>query len=156
VHRPTAAACPRLAAPTSTVCALASFNPQGDCTDASDCQAGIDGRCVGSLPSGRCSCTYDACFSDGECPGGEVCACSGSFSGNACVASACYVDADCGASGFCAPEIDHCTSAVLGYFCRTAKDTCTDDSDCGTGSRCERSPDAGIWACRLSFDGCPL
>ena len=156
VHRPTAAACPMVDPPTSTICPLATVGQQDTCVDNSDCAAGVDGRCVGSLPSGRCSCAYDACFSDGDCPGSSVCACSGFYSGNACVTGACHVDADCGAAGFCSPETDHCTGAALGYFCRTSRDTCVDDSDCGAGARCERSPDAGSWACRLAGDGCPL
>jgi hypothetical protein len=156
MHRPTAAACPMLAPPTSMVCPLAGLSQEGNCSADADCVAGIDGRCVGFLPQGNCSCTYDACFSDGDCARGEVCACSGSYSGNACVTSACHVDADCGFFGFCSPEADHCTGAVLGYFCRTSRDTCVNDSDCGTGSRCERDPDVGIWTCRLAGDGCPL
>jgi hypothetical protein len=132
------------------------MSSEGNCSDASDCAAGADGRCVGHLPAGNCTCSYDACFSDGDCPGGAVCACSGVFSGNACVGSTCAIDADCGVGGFCSPELEHCTGAVLGYFCRTPKDTCIDDADCGDAAHCDaRDPSTGIWGCQ-SLDGCPL
>jgi hypothetical protein len=161
VHRSTAAACPAMMLPpdASTMCPFARAPglevPGGSCNSASDCTAGQDPRCVGSLPSGSCSCTYDACFSDADCPAGEVCACSGVYSGNACVGGACRIDADCGVGGFCSPEIEHCTGVVLGYFCRTPKDTCVNDADCGDAVHCARDPGTGTWGCQ-SLDGCPL
>ena len=163
VHRPTAASCPMLepVPGTPSVCPFAkppgSELPASWCNTNTDCTGGQDGRCVGSLLTGQCSCTYDACFADTDCPGGGVCACSDVYSGNACVTGACHVDADCGAGGYCSPEIEHCTGAVLGYFCRTAKDTCTDDKDCGdvNVAHCARDPGTGVWGCQ-PLDGCPL
>jgi hypothetical protein len=86
---------------------------------------------------------------------GGVCACSGVYSGNACVTGSCHIDADCGAEGYCSPEIEHCSGAVTGYFCRTTKDTCTDDKDCGVAAHCARDPGSGVWGCQ-STDGCPV
>ena len=130
--------------------------PAGWCNSNGDCTAGMDGRCVGTILTGQCSCTYDACFADAErCPTGSVCACSGVFSGNACVTGNCRVDSDCGAGGFCSPTVAPCTGAVEGYFCRTQKDSCTDDKDSGDAAHCSRDPSTGVWGCQ-SLDGCPL
>ncbi len=43
----------------------------------------------------------------------------------------CRVDSDCGANGFCSPTAtsDGC-GEVAGYYCHTAADSCTNDSDC--------------------------
>jgi hypothetical protein len=154
VHRPSADSCPIM---TPTIApSPCEMSGTGSCRSHGDCTDGKDGRCVQSLPFARCSCTYDACFADGDCPGGAVCACSGSYSGNACVSGSCHVDADCGAGGYCSPAIEHCTGVVLGYFCRTAKDSCGDDADCGVDAHCNaRDPGTGAWRCQ-SPDGCPL
>jgi hypothetical protein len=152
-HRPTAAACPVIRPSSMTTCPFAGQG-RGDCTADSDCKAGADGKCSG-MSLGTCSCTYDACFSDSDCTMGSVCACSGTYSGNTCVASNCKIDADCGVNGFCSPEIEHCTGALLGYFCRTPKDKCTDDADCGDAAHCARDSGTGVWGCQ-STDGCPL
>jgi hypothetical protein len=162
VHRPMAASCP-IFAPTPGTPGFCPFAkapglkvPAGWCNSNSDCGNGNDGRCVGTILTGQCSCTYDACFADTDCPGGGVCACSGVYSGNTCVSGSCHVDADCGVGGYCSPEIEHCTGAVLGYYCRTTKDSCGDDADCGVDAHCDaRDPGTGVWGCQ-SLDGCPM
>ncbi len=163
VHRPAPVSCPRMTLPASapTMCLFAKAPgvevPAGWCNSNADCTSGTDGRCVPSILTAQCSCEYDACFADADCPGGDVCACSGVFSGNACVSGSCRVDADCGAGGFCSPTVDHCSGVITGYFCRTAKDTCTDDKDCGDlyAEHCARDPGTGVWGCQSS-DGCPM
>jgi hypothetical protein len=160
-HRPTASSCPAMMLPfnSPTMCPFAKAPglevPAGWCNSVSDCTAGQDPRCVGSLPFGNCSCTYDACFSDGDCPAGEICACSGVYSGNACVGGTCEIDADCGAGGYCSPVVDGCSSQVLGYACHTAQDTCSDNTDCPFGASCAPDPSTKAWRCGPA-NGCPL
>jgi hypothetical protein len=121
-------------------------------------------------------CSYDECTSDSDCAGNVPCACrsSSSDSGpNACAtASNCRVDADCGPGGFCSPSLVNkicqcsdpkfCTPADLagcsgggcscsgncgsGYFCHTPKDSCLDDSDCGSGL-CTFDLTGQTWLC---------
>jgi hypothetical protein len=162
MHRPTAMACPTMTLPASapTTCPFAGegkgVGVPGWCNSVSDCTEGKDPRCVGAIPSGKCSCTYDACFSDRDCPANHVCACSGVYSGNACVAGNCRIDADCGTGGYCSPIIDRCTSGVTGYFCRSSKDACANDGDCGAATpNCDRDPVTGVWGCQ-SIHGCVL
>jgi hypothetical protein len=41
------------------------------------------------------------------------------------------LDSDCGPDGYCSPSIEgNCFFGQSPYFCHTARDTCTDDSDC--------------------------
>ena len=126
----------------------------GACKSDSECTDGKDGRCTLSLPFANCSCTYDACFADGDCPAGGVCACSGSYSGNACVSGNCHVDTDCGVGGYCSPVIAACSGAIIGYQCHTQKDKCVIDADCSLGQECAFFPNAG-WACSPGAS-CPI
>ncbi len=125
------------------------------CTQDSDCigcSNGHLGRCEG--PFATCVC--DQCATDQDCGATGVCACNGqtfgwshSFRGNVCVASNCRVDADCGPAGFCSPTTDlGCGDfyGVAGFYCHTANDQCSNDSDCATGT-CRFSPEAGFWVC---------
>lgn len=125
----------------------------GACKSDSECRDGKDGQCVLSLPSGTCSCTYDACFVDSDCSGG-VCACSGHYSGNTCVSGNCRLDADCGRGGYCSPVMAACGGAIIGYQCHTQKDKCVTDAEC-VDRACTFVPNEGGWACR-SAPGCPL
>jgi hypothetical protein len=151
-HRPTATSCPVMEPPASpSPCGMIGT---GSCKTDSECSDGEDGRCVLSLPSANCSCTYDACFADPDCPGGGVCACSGSYSGNACVSGNCHVDADCGVGGYCSPVIAACSGAVIGYQCHSQQDACVIDADCGVGWECVFFPNTG-WACSPGAS-CPI
>lgn len=126
---------------------------------------GTNGRCL--PPNGNASgdyCTYDACSSDGDCGTGKVCVCGApeapyGRAGNTCVQGNCQVDSDCGATGYCSPtEATSCgsRSGVVGYYCHTAEDDCTNDSDCSGASDggptqgpgyCAWQPTVGKWAC---------
>jgi hypothetical protein len=116
--------------------------------------AGTNGRCRYSTGGAIfCSCSYDTCLHDTDCPTGETCGCRGSpyvSGGNSCVKSDCRVDSDCGAGGYCSPTTGSC-GVLLGYFCHTQKDQCVNDSDCaidGGGLRkCGYSTTAGYWMC---------
>ena len=129
----------------------------GACTTDSQCTAGTNGRCNESNGGALfCSCAYDACQHDTDCPTNELCVCHGSAfatgDGNTCMPGNCRVDSDCGANGYCSP--DHgagggCGS-VTGYYCHTTSDQCVNDSDCsGQGQDvCAWSDTAKRWECQ--------
>jgi hypothetical protein len=97
-------------------------------------------------------CSYDECFSDDEC-GDFVCRCrEHAASANICLRQGnCGVDADCGRGGFCSPSFGNCGNynGVIGYFCHTPTDGCTDDSDCAGEWEpyCMWNSVAGRWTC---------
>jgi hypothetical protein len=132
------------------------------CTSDSQCTAGANGRCFpfeGLVGYGGCS--YDECFTDSDCGSGATCLCRGSStdnSANVCVEGGnCVVDSDCGPGGYCSPSVEASCLFARPYFCHTATDTCTDDSDCssvdaGRGScpilaPCAYGPGEERWAC---------
>jgi Cys-rich repeat protein len=119
--------------------------------------AGTNGRCRYSTGGAIfCSCSYDSCLHDTDCPSGDTCACHGSpfvAGGNFCIKSGCRVDSDCGAGGYCSPAYNtgSCGS-LLGYYCHTPKDQCVNDSDCvgdggGLPEKCSYSTSSGYWMC---------
>jgi hypothetical protein len=124
-----------------------------ECTDDADCGAGENGRCESFRGSRQC--TVDECFSDGDCAPGTLCGCESAFwsDANTCMPGNCRTDADCGSRGFCSPSFGDCGaySGVVGYYCHTAQDECTNDEDCidpsaGAGY-CMYGPVAGRWVC---------
>lgn len=129
-----------------------------DCTTHEECTEGENGRCTGNSHDGW-RCTYDSCLADADC-GTTVCACDGGWrsGANACLGGNCQVDADCGAGGWCSPSMGECGlyGGVTGYWCHTAEDTCTSDTDCpGTGDfggpgYCMYSQTLGHWQCSYS------
>ena len=144
-------------------CFTSAFS-SSSCSSDSDCiDAGANGRCVEWLGPAGCSCSYDSCAGDTDCPRGQTCACHGSpymfGSGNWCVPGNCQVDGDCGTGGYCSPTPGlpcnmngrdlYCQG--LGYYCHTPKDECVDDSDCqGVGSPgCLYDQSAGYWKCEV-------
>jgi hypothetical protein len=120
-----------------------------DCTDG-----GANGRCLASPggPAG-CYCTYDQCQRDTDCKAGELCVCHDStrqWGGNTCMPGNCRIDSDCGPNGYCSPEYgwpQQC-GYVIGYYCHTKNDLCTNDSDCASNKVCTWVGDAGAWECR--------
>jgi hypothetical protein len=164
-HRPSDAACHSV--PARGTCTAG--NPRDTCSSDAQCAngaSGANGRCIsdnsGSLP--YCTCTYDACAGDADCPSGKTCACHGSAytegAGNTCTASNCRVDSDCGPAGYCSPSVDLsvCNGAgVSGYYCHTSSDECQNDADCpqtpvGPGA-CAHSIATGRWQC-TGVPGC--
>jgi hypothetical protein len=84
---------------------------------------------------------------------------AGASPGNVCVPANCRVDADCGAGGSCSPTAS--TSGpfygIVGYYCHTCSDACTNDDDCADagvscfgGPYCVRDPAVGHWVCGTS------
>jgi hypothetical protein len=146
-------------------CASAGLGPGLLCASDRDCtDGGAAGRCLvnGGGPAG-CHCSYDDCHADADCGADAICACHGSpyfGGGNRCMpTTTCRVDADCGAGGYCSPSQgpNSCFSLV-GYYCHTPNDACTNDSDCYSGGQtCMWSPDNRRWECTSTKGfACPL
>jgi hypothetical protein len=153
-HRPTADSCPTTRPPgVNEDAGLPDSGTFTQCTNDAQCTQGTNGRCVRVLGSiYNLSCTYDGCFSDTDCAGGDVCECRPS--GNACLAGNCRVDSDCGAGGYCSPTLGFCGNwgGISGYYCHTPADECTNDSDCTEGGAgyCAWQPTVARWACSYS------
>ena len=154
-HRSTSASCPSQRGPgpscVTTSCASQPY-PSGvasTCSSDSQCTSGVNGRCFpfeGMVGPGGCS--YDECLSDSGCGAKTPCLCRSSStdnSANACdVGGNCAVDSDCGPGGYCSPSMETCFSAAPEievqdnyagpnpYYCHTASDLCTNDSDCAS------------------------
>jgi hypothetical protein len=103
-------------------------------------------------------------MSDRDCGKGAVCDCGGGSHGtNECLKGNCRTDKDCGKHGLCSPSTgegprggcSHSGSAVVGYFCRTRKDTCIEDADCGERKSCVFVRKLGHWACAANHN-CPV
>lgn len=124
------------------------------------CTNGRNGRCV-DIPPGGCTCSYDGCASDADCGANQACACRETVGGaSRCVPANCHVDADCGSGAFCSPTLDSTCgpiTGVVGWFCHTAADTCSNDADRANvpsvGPPNEGTPycaffrELGHWAC---------
>jgi hypothetical protein len=141
-------------------CTSTATGPAFTCSSDGQCaDGGINGRCTasGGGPAG-CTCTYDGCQTDSDCGAGQLCVCHGSaysYGGNACMPGNCRVDSDCGAGGYCSPA--HGTTNcgyVSGYYCHTARDFCTNDSDCSNGAFpdvCTWSATDNRWECQMAL-----
>jgi hypothetical protein len=114
------------------------------------------------------TCSYDECVIDTDCGAGKLCECGVSLgtngsdgtpmrSGNRCMPGDCRIDADCGANGFCSPTLDTTCGpydGLVGYYCHTPNDECTNDDQCKDGGGpgyCAREPTAGKWICAHAF-----
>jgi hypothetical protein len=163
-HRPSDAQCATSAPAGNCSVPVNSFGDAG-CLNDNDCTAGTNGRCLnGHGGPAICSCTADTCIQDSACAGGQTCACHGSpytfGQGNTCTQGNCRVDADCGQGGYCSPSVSATSCGVLvGYYCHTGADLCTDDGDCGSqsGQVCVRSSAPSRWECQTqSYFDCPV
>ena len=120
-----------------------------------DCTTGTNGRCNASGGGALTNyCSYDACFTDGECSLSTACRCRESAGdANVCVAGNCLVDADCGAGGYCSPsrDFERINLGVGAFWCHTSADECVNDEDClvdaGPAARCTWFPARLHWAC---------
>ncbi len=152
-HRANAVSCPTARGPGN---ALLDAGSSAACNQDSDCTMGKNGRCLRSIQDwGNPLCSYDECDVDSDCPGNVACVCRASATDSApnlCASgSGCRLDSDCGLCGYCSPSGNPFFPPPL-YFCHTADDTCTDDSDCSQtlGScqnGCNYNPQAGHWSC---------
>lgn len=163
-HRASADAC-TTERPTGSCNGNPNTMPPFMCQADTQCTMGTNGRCVGNGHDG-CRCNYDVCRTDSECNLGGPCECRlasrGASGANTCLPGNCRVDADCGAGGFCSPTLGSCGdyTGTVGYYCHTANDQCTDDSDCAgfdagfVGQRpyCMYSRETSRWVC--SNAGC--
>jgi hypothetical protein len=131
-------------------------DPALNCGTDADCAEGVRGRCEDFR--GSAMCTYDECTADAECTNGGPCGCELAFwsDANTCLAGNCQVDADCGGEGYCSPSMGDCGSyaGVIGYWCHTPEDACTDDADCADPEQgagyCAYSPETSSWSCSYS------
>jgi hypothetical protein len=140
----------------------------GTCISDSDCNAGVNGRCL-AIPN-IFACSYDTCFSDSDCAPRTPCLCRPlptSQSPNYCAGgSECATDSDCGPGGYCSPspspDYSCLTANPPAYYCHTPQDECTNDSDCGSLDAGDPSfhdvnlclYETGGWACGIL--GCAL
>jgi hypothetical protein len=152
-HRSAALACPENVKPESERTVRgpdAGTPPPADatwCSYDSDCTKGKNGRC--NYHGHRISdCTYSECSTDADCKEGQLCNCEAT--GNQCVSANCRTDAECGGRG-CSPSYGHSCNgerSLGGFYCHTAKDSCTDDGDCsGSTSHCVYQPEVARWTC---------
>jgi hypothetical protein len=160
LHRPAGSTCPSERAPGALDCRCPGSDGgcscvQGNCSQDSDCTAGVNGRCLlANAPFLYVGCTYDTCFSDSDCSPQEPCACRASASStieNYClVGSNCRVDTDCGPGGYCSPSqvsggCDCLSTALCGPDVHCwAGDTpvpCVCGDSCGHGYFCHTPQD---------------
>lgn len=149
-HRDKHASCSRddTPAPTAVTYGPKPHEPPGPaCKSKADCTANKNGRCS------RGHCTYDNCYEDKDC-GKAVCECSDDgIRGHYCKQGDCAVDSDCGSNGYCSPTWGMSCGAftgVIGYYCHTADDECTNDSECVKGKEqgyCAYDTDLKHWRC---------
>lgn len=133
------------------------------CMSDKECTTGLNGRCNGcagqrAFPGGDAACppntcSYDECSSDETC-NGFACLCADTFpvshdGTNRCAKSGCKVNSDCSGGYACAPSRLACLGYPVGYYCRTAADTCAHDSEC-PGGYCAFN--GSSWACA---NACP-
>lgn len=121
--------------------------PGPPCKTKADCTTGKNGRCALG------NCTYDGCYEDSDC-GKGVCECQQEGArGYFCRAGDCAVDGDCGAGGFCSPTWSTSCGAfsgIIGYYCHTKEDDCTNDDECvkaGAKGYCAYDSEKKHWRC---------
>lgn len=149
-HRETHGTCPSAdtkATATTTFAPKMPTPPGPPCSSKADCKAEANGRCS------RGHCTYDGCYEDKDC-GNKVCQCDEDGTrGYYCKAGDCAIDADCGEHGYCSPTYGMSCGAftgVVGYYCHTRDDECTNDDECVKGKEqgyCAFDPEKKHWRC---------
>lgn len=130
--------------PFETACS----SEDGICQSNSDCQ-NSESCLLGT--SGECACVK-TCSSNEDCSAGESCSCGSATQAGetvnrqtTCVPSNCSTDSECSSNLSCGVSVDSCGN-VDGFFCHTASDTCTTNSDCGNGKICRS--EGTIWSCQ--------
>ncbi len=148
-HRASHAACSRADTPPSGAVTFGPKlpTPKGPaCKSKADCTDKANGRCAVGF------CTYDHCYEDKDCGKGSCECVQEGVRGYFCKAGDCAVDADCGAGNYCSPTWGMSCGAftgVIGYYCHTKKDECTDDDECTENGKgyCAYDNDKGRWRC---------
>ncbi len=142
-HRASDVRCP-LGSPVST-------NP---CDATADCPAAQGVSCLAYDDAGLARyCNDDACHVDRDCGDGGVCLCGSASSSatlatpNVCLSAGnCRLDSDCSPVHYCSPSSVGC-GTTFAYYCHTAHDDCSNDTDCRQDQLCLYAPSAGKWSC---------
>jgi hypothetical protein len=154
-HRAVAQACPSTRGSVPLDVTACTDRTGIACARDADCTAGKNGRCFTNGDKCLTVCSYDQCLTDSDCAAGPcVCRSSGiDPSANGCLASAqCRTDADCPNCQYCSPSYisnpADCSPGFSTYACHTARDECTDQSDC-SGLVCGYDPGVARWGCEV-------
>jgi hypothetical protein len=149
-HRASKQTCSNADTPPPTTTTFAPRMPIADgpaCKSKADCKEQANGRCAAG------HCTYDGCYDEKDC-GNKVCQCDQEGKrGYYCKGGDCAVDSDCGSNGYCSPTYGMSCGAftgVVGYYCHTKEDECSNDDECVKGKEhgyCAYDPDQKHWRC---------
>lgn len=119
-----------------------------------------DADCPQGTTCGALGACYEppACDDDSQCGTGSACVCASQYSVfeasflsavpyNQCAPAQCRADDDC--NGYsCALSVEACTGRVVGLYCHSERDECTQHSDCGDPERvCAYDSSASSWRC---------
>ena len=130
-------------------------DPESSCSEDSECNSFVNGRCAASSLWVGCSCTY-RCATDVDCGPSRACLCRGvatslglqspDTDASVCVSTACRVGADC-ESGSCGVGLISGGCSEYGIMgCRQADDTCASNADC-PGEQCDNHLGESSWRC---------
>lgn len=122
----------------------------GDCATDADCPG--DQTCANIW--GDCSCVAQ-CMSDSDCADGEICVCAGDhpdvggdlYLQNTCMPANCAAKSDCEGECGCRGSEFFC-GHVIGAFCPTLADECSDSDDCPQDKYCAFDADQQRWTCQ--------
>ncbi|MFY0533180.1 hypothetical protein [Nannocystis pusilla] len=95
-------------------------------------------------------------MSDSDCSGGQICVCAGDHPGdggdlylkNTCMPANCASKADCEGECGCRGSEFFC-GHVIGAFCPTLEDECSDSDDCPQDKYCAFDADQARWTCQF-------
>lgn len=123
----------------------------GDCATDDDCP----GSQVCANIWGDCGCVAQ-CMSDGDCQDGEICVCAGDhpdvggdlYLQNTCMPANCASKSDCEGECGCRGSEFFC-GHVIGAFCPTLADECSDSGDCPQDKYCAFDDAQARWTCQF-------
>ncbi|MCY0992091.1 hypothetical protein OV203_33440 [Nannocystis sp. ILAH1] len=123
----------------------------GECATDGDCP---DSQVCANI-WGDCGCVAQ-CMSDSDCSGGQICVCAGDHPGvggdlylkNTCMPANCASKADCEGECGCRGSEFFC-GFVIGAFCPTLEDECSDSGDCPQDKYCAFDADQDRWTCQF-------
>jgi hypothetical protein len=123
-----------------------------DCAEPSDASSGEDPAedSPPSEPEDECAEQRGECTAHDDCEGGQLCDCSRGdryHPSNRCVYADCRDDSDCGPDGQCSPSPSLRGPEVVGYYCHTPQDECSDHDECG--DFCAYDASRGYWRCEV-------
>ncbi|WAS91606.1 hypothetical protein [Nannocystis punicea] len=123
----------------------------GDCAADSDCP---DSQVCANI-WGDCGCVAQ-CMSDSDCGDGQICVCAGDhpdvggdlYLQNTCMPANCASKADCEGECGCRGSEFFC-GHVIGAFCPTLEDECSDSDDCPQDKYCAFDAEQERWTCQF-------